>query len=66
MKYKVYWKGASGDRVDTGPVSLDNAIALADDFTHRGMLLFITDDTGKRLTLKAAERLKSSLNAKGS
>jgi hypothetical protein len=60
MKFHVHWKGASGDAEDFGPFSLANAIAVADDFAERGRFLYIADETGKRLTLKAAERLKAS------
>jgi hypothetical protein len=55
----VWWKGASGDKVDVGPYSLDNAIADAAFEAQRGTLLYITDETGKRLTLGAARRLKA-------
>jgi hypothetical protein len=63
MKFQVHWKGASGDPVDIGPSSLANAIALAEDQKRRGAFLYITDETGRRLTLEAAERLKASEDA---
>ena len=63
MKFHVHWKGASGDEVDTGPFSLANAIAVAEDQADRGAFLFITDATGRRLTLEAAEQLKASADA---
>ena len=66
MKFYVHWRGASGDPVDIGPSSLDNAIALAEDQVARGAFLYITDERGKRLTLEAAEQLKASSNAQGS
>ena len=66
MKFHVHWRGASGETVAIGPSSLANAIALAEDQKQRGAFLYITDETGTRLTLEAAERLKASPDAKGS
>ena len=60
MKYFVWWNGADGVRVDIGPYSLANAIEVALDQQQRGNFLYLTDDTGKRLTLAAAQRLKAS------
>lgn len=63
MKFHVHWTDESGDKVEMGPFSLDNAIAFAEDQTQRGGFLYITDDNGKRLTLKAASRLKAATHA---
>ena len=64
MKYRVHWKGpAAGDPVDSDLCSLANAIELAGDQRQRGRFLYLTDETGKRLTLEAAERLKGSASA---
>jgi hypothetical protein len=63
MKFFVWWHGADGGKVDVGPYSLANAIEGALDHQQRGNFLYITDDTGKRLTLKAAQRLKASADA---
>jgi len=66
MKFHVHWRGPAGDAVWTGPHSLDNAIDLAVDQQQLGQLLYITDDTGRRLTLKAAEQLKVRKQQKSS
>jgi hypothetical protein len=66
MKFLVHWRGANGDAVETGPCSLDNAIALAEDQQRRGKFLYITNEAGQRLTLKLAEQLKASAHAQGS
>ena len=63
MKFVVWWRGADGGKVDTAPCSLANAIESALDFEHRGEFLYITDANGKRLTLKAAQRLRASADA---
>jgi hypothetical protein len=60
MKFHVHWKGASGDEVDLGPLSLANAIAVGEDFAQHDALLYITDASGRRLTLAAAARLKAA------
>jgi len=66
MKFLVWWTCANGDRVDIGPLSLANAIEVALDLKDRGKLLYITDDTGERLTLEAAQQLKAVPDAQRS
>jgi len=66
MKFLVWWTGADGGSVDIGPLSLGNAIESALDLMARGKLLYITDDTGERLTLEAAQQLKAAADAQRS
>lgn len=60
MKFFVWWTGADGRKVESGPHSLANATESALDFRERGTFLYIIDDTGKRLTLETAEQLRAS------
>lgn len=68
MKFLVWWTGDAGSKVDIGPYSLANAIDSALDYEKRGAFLYITDGTGRRLTIRAAKserRCQKVLEARG-